>query len=199
MTSTPHLIGLHGHAGSGKDTVAQMLTPMGYEQFAFADNVREGLLRLDPLITSETSLCQLVETFGWDEAKRHRIYGPEVRRLMQVMGTEVGQGMFGPTVWVDMLEQEIVNTGGFGGQRLLVISDVRFEHEARFVHRNGGQVWRIDRHGVGPVNVHSSDRTLPASLIDNVINNDSDMRSLSVAVASALDDSPMDPRIAHVA
>src|SRR5690625_4592192 len=194
MTSTPHLIGLHGPEASGKDTVAQMLTPMGYEQFAFADNVREGLIRLDPLVTSETSLCQLVETFGWDEAKRHRIYGPEVRRLMRVFDHEVAQGMFGQLVWVELLERAVEESGVFGRGRLIAISDVRYAHESRMIHRHGGQVWRIDRPGVSHASGHASDQPLAASFIDNVINNDSDMKSLSVAVANALSDSPMNPR-----
>src|SRR5690625_1508688 len=122
--NSPHLIGIHGHAGSGKDTVAQMLMPMGYEQFAFADNVREALIRLDPLLTTDTSLCHLVETMGWEQMKRHRIYGPEVRRLMQAMGTGVGQEMFGTRLWSHMLEEEIADTGGFGNGRRVVISDV---------------------------------------------------------------------------
>src|SRR5699024_8369515 len=128
---------------------------------AFADNVREALYRLDPLVGPEVTIRSLVDDIGWDRAKWHRLYGPEVRRLMQYMG-DVGRQMFGPQVWVNALADDLAFEGSLCEGRiapdsLVVVSDVRFTSEAQWVRNLGGAVWHITRPGVGSLNPHSSE------------------------------------------
>ncbi|MGC0252685.1 hypothetical protein [Pseudactinotalea sp. Z1748] len=202
-TTTPPLIGLHGYAGAGKDTVADILHDIrGYESFAFADNVREALYRLDPLVGAEVTVRSLVDDIGWDRAKWHRLYGPEVRRLMQYMGTDVGRQMFGPQVWVNALAEDLAFEGSLHEGRithdsLVVVSDVRFDSEAQWVRDHGGVVWHITRPGVGPLNTHSSESGISPDLIDRIIVNDSDLTKLTQDVAKAA--GLLGPRAATVA
>ena len=95
-------IGLAGWARSGKDTVADYLVKNhGFTRVSFADPMREALLALDPNIEfgiSHMKLSTLVRFGGWDSVKENY---PEVRGLLQRMGTEVGRDLFGKNFWVD--------------------------------------------------------------------------------------------------
>ena len=128
------LIGLTGYATSGKDTVADILKPLGFERVAFADALRESVQVLDPIIplaavrekvvrrhryfiagtpvftTLEEGvyvhLKQALDLYTFesdrdlrDAWQRLKMENPEVRRLLQVMGTEVGRDMFGKNIW----------------------------------------------------------------------------------------------------
>ena len=104
----------------------------------------------------------LVDTYGLDKAKESY---PEIRRLLQVFGTEVGRSMFGENFWVDLTLNNIK-------EKHAVISDVRFKNEADAIKKAGGQVWRINRHGVGPVTDHSSEIDLDDYNFDHIIDND---------------------------
>jgi len=188
MSTLPALIGLTGFKQSGKDTVADILTTIaGYERYAFADGVREALYALDPLVGPQTSLRHLVDEHGWDRAKRHRIYGAEVTRLMQHMGTEVGQEFFGGNVWVDNLASEVEAAGGLSPASPVVVTDVRFDHEAHWVLASGGLIWEVIRPGAGPVSTHASESPIDPRLVTRTIPNDSSLPALSTQVALALE------------
>jgi len=82
------IIGLSGRAGSGKDEVAKVLVDLyGYKRIAFADAIRDALYELNPLVSDRIRVADLVDEYGWDFAKKNF----EVRRLLQVFGTEVGR------------------------------------------------------------------------------------------------------------
>jgi dephospho-CoA kinase len=157
MTSS--VIGLTGYAQAGKDTVGSILVERGYKRLSFADNVREAIWRLNPAIDMGESeygtqykavrLQELVEWIGWERAKTE---SREVRRLLQVMGTEVGREMFGETAWIDMVARQVSQ------HEKVVITDVRFPNEAAFVRSVGGRVIRIERLGNRPVNQHASEK-----------------------------------------
>ncbi len=73
--------------------------------------------------------------------------------------------------------------GGFMGKswdevHRVVIPDCRFENEARFVVEEGGQVWRIHRPGVGPLNDHPSETALDDHEFDRHIHNDKTIAAL---------------------
>jgi dephospho-CoA kinase len=48
------IIGLSGYAQSGKDTVAELLClNYGFKRIAFADAIREGVVRLNPMLVQK--------------------------------------------------------------------------------------------------------------------------------------------------
>lgn len=179
------LIGLAGVARSGKDTVANFLVEHhGFTRMAFADAVREMLYRVDPLIEipidDETlyigRVAEYVDGFGWEAAKAL----PEVRRLLQRLGTDAGRAVLGEDVWVDAL---------FGSARIgrLVISDCRFANEVKAIRQEGGFVLRVERPGVGPVNAHVSERALGDFTPDETIHNDGTLEDLHEEVERVME------------
>lgn len=151
------LIGLTGYAGSGKDTVARMLAEdHGFARYAFADPLRAVLLDVNPWISGNARLADLVRWHGWDRAKREY---HEVRRLMQAHGEAVRQHV-GANVWINALERRM------GAEPRVVVSDVRYPNEAAWIRQRGGRVIRIVRPGVGPVNGHASEQPIPHELVD---------------------------------
>ena len=163
------IIGLSGYAQSGKDTVAELLClNYRYHRRSFADPMREALMRLNPIVGHEP-LAHLVNDYGWDVAKSN----PEVRRLLQVFGTEVGRQMFGENFWVD------IALAGLNSNHRVVLSDVRFPNEAQAIVDKGGQVWRVQREGHKPVNLHTSETAMDNWRFDDVILNHGSLDDLA--------------------
>jgi hypothetical protein len=165
------VIGLAGYAQSGKDTLANMLVEQqGYTRLAFADVLRECLYALDPsLRTPRATLRNYVDHLGWDEAKRN----PEVRELLQRLGTEVGRNILGPDIWVETAMRKVEPGGKY------VFTDVRFPNEADAIARIG-KVIRIIRTGYGPVNGHPSETAVDDYPYDGILLNDGDLSALYV-------------------
>jgi len=164
------IIGLSGYARSGKDTVAELLClNYGYERVSFADPMRKALYVLSPKLDSIVRLSEYVDDYGWDVAKQNQ----EVRRLLQVFGTEVGRKMFGLDFWIDIALKDIDNS------KHVVISDVRFPNEANAIAKLGGSIWRINRHNHSAVNGHASEHAMDNYLFNHVIYNDGTLDDLS--------------------
>lgn len=173
------VIGISGYARSGKDTIAEHLISKGYIRGSFADAIREALLRLDPVVNGNR-VSTLVEQLGWEAAKSD----PEIRALLQRLGTEVGREMFGDNIWIDHLFDSLPD-----GSKV-VISDVRYPNEAEAIEAIGGQVWRVNRPGISAVNAHISDSALDEYTFPVVLSNSGSIDDLHYAVDSILGDNP---------
>jgi hypothetical protein len=164
------IIGLSGYAQSGKDSTAELLClNYGYRRVSFAEPMRVALMRLNPKLDSITTLQQLVDDYGWDMAK----HNPEVRRLLQVFGTDVGRSMFGEDFWIKIALRDLRQ------DERVVVSDVRFPNEAEAIKKLGGTMWRINRHNHSPVNSHPSERSMDNYMFNHVIYNDGTLDDLS--------------------
>lgn len=164
----PRIIGITGYARHGKDTIADVLSrELGYNRVALADAMKEAMLRLNPIVRTFTfpkhaeRLATKVALQGWEEAKKD----PEVRQLLQRFGTEVGRQLLGEDVWITAL---VNNTKGFyGGERKIVIPDIRFPNEAAWIKRVG-ELWKVTRpdfdNGIGVT--HESERHIPTFKAD---------------------------------
>lgn len=171
------IIGLSGYARSGKNAVADILGE-NYRQVSFAEPMRKILLIQNPIIGRVTgdkdiTISEAVYSHGWDKAKD---LFPEIRRHLQVLGTEVGREMFGQDFWVHMAIKGIKPTDN------VVFTDVRFFNEAYAIKNMGGEVWRINREGVGAVNEHVSEHSLDNWKFDRVINNNGTLNDLRVQI-----------------
>lgn len=166
------IIGLSGYAQSGKDTVAELLC-LNYEfkRIAFADAIRDGVYILNPCLQVGLRVKDYVDDYGWDIAKSN----PEIRRLLQVFGTEVGRSLLGSNVWTDVVFKQI----DAEPNERWIIPDVRFENEAQEIIKRNGDVWRINRHSHGAVNQHTSEHAMDNFLFKHVIYNDGTIDDLS--------------------
>ena len=169
-------IGLAGYARSGKDTFAARLTERhGFHRVAFADPVREAILRLNPLVDTGTAfgparVADLIDMGGWEHAKTY----PDVRQLLQRMGTEVGREMFGATFWVD---QALAIASR---HERVVYTDCRFPSEADAVRHGGGLIIWVSRPGVNALNQHPSESSLNDYPFDHMVVNDGTIDDLAV-------------------
>lgn len=136
------LIGLGGALRAGKDAVGDHLVDKhGFQKLGMSDALNEALLVLNPWIISPhyarpLRYQELHDLVGYVEAKKN----PEVRRLLQVLGTEVGRKMISEDVWVGIAERKISRLLGSG--QSVVITAMRFPNEIEMLDRLGGfSVW----------------------------------------------------------
>lgn len=185
------VIALSGYARSGKDEAAKVLVEeYGFTRVAFADKLRDVLYALNPIIIADpiplretglppTSTVQVViNEYGWNGYKETR-WSKEIRRLLQRLGTEAGRQTLYDSIWVDAA------LTGHDDDARLVITDTRFENEAQAVKDAKGEVWRISRRGVGPVNNHSSETSLDFWNFDMIIQNDKTLEEFKERVRIA--------------
>lgn len=177
------IIGLSGYARSGKDEAAKILVEeFGFTRVAFADKLREVLYALNPMVEIKSDIPvyvqNVIDVYGWDKYKESE-YGPEVRRLLQRLGTEAGRQALWDSIWVDAA------LTGHPEDARLVVTDCRFPNEAQAVKDRGGLVWRINREGVGPANSHPSETSLDRWEFDAWIDNRGTLERYHEAIRSA--------------
>lgn len=179
------LIAFSGFARSGKDTAVSILVQeFGFTRLAFADKLRAFLYALNPMIVRDEDfplpawqshipeqirLQEIIDEFGWDSYKS-TVWGKEIRNLLQRLGTEAGRQVMGDTIWIDATLNNLDPDGKYA------VSDARFINEFQAVKDRGGDIIRIEREGVGPVNDHPSElEALTWPHFDGMIHNDSDL------------------------
>lgn len=178
IATSYNLIGLTGYAQSGKDTAASVLVEKyGYTRIAFADKIREFLYLVNPMTAcSPTGYLQdLVNLVGWDKAKQE----PQVRALLQNMGL-VARELIDPDIWVTLALRNV------SVDDRIVVTDVRFENEAAAIKELGGQVWRVKRTGVGPVNGHVSESQMDGYKVDQIFVNNGSIEDLQMLITTRM-------------
>lgn len=146
------IYGIIGYAGSGKDTVADILvTHFGYQKLSFASALKDVV----------------AELFDWDrelvegdtEYSRHWREQPDIwwetqlnwgnhplsekcarftpRAALQLISTDVFRKHFFDGFWITRLKKKLV------GKDKVVITDCRFENEINLVREAGGEIIRV--------------------------------------------------------
>ena len=189
MNLSQPLIALGGRLRSGKDCVAdRLVAEHGFIKMGMSDALHEALLAIDPGVhvgeahayahsapVGWQQYSDLIEAVGYVETKTV----PEVRRLLQKLGTEVGRDMIGENVWVNIMASKIV--GHLCAGRPVVVTGIRFPNEVGMVRDlEGTAVW-IDRPGVDAHSgtaSHSSENSVGADDFMVIIKNDSTLEDL---------------------
>ena len=153
------LIGIVGYAQHGKDSVGRMLVEgHGFTRYAFADQLKSMAFVLNPIVQTYVfpkhpeRLQTLVSLLGWDKAKEIA----EVRRFLQVLGTEAVRDHLGENSWVDALGKKLKDDGAWAWDseedqnewwwtKNVVVTDVRFPNEAEWIREMEGELWRVKR------------------------------------------------------
>mgnify|MGYP003385301673 CR=1 FL=1 len=185
MTQPLKLIGLAGPAGCGKDTVAQILCDtQEFRRISLADPIRQGIFTMlgipeEHLTDRELKELPMVE-----------LCGKSPRQAMQTLGTEWGRNCIDPHLWLKVAERKVeyirrLAATGNACINGIVISDIRFPGEAKWLREQGGSVWHIRR----PNNpnatkiAHESEIPLIPEEGDSFIINDSDMDDLFLQIS----------------
>lgn len=136
------------------------------------------------------------------------LYTISGRKFLQLYGTESHRDFFGNDFWVDALlptgdadqrarHDEFMpdhwpywaDKGGWPiDTDYAIVTDVRFENEARRILDLGGVVWEIHRDAVDRGDTHQSEQTLPVDLINKTIYNGSTLEALRTEVYVAMDE-----------
>lgn len=136
------IIGICGKIGSGKSTLANFLEKLGFEEYSFANPLKK---------IGKIFGFTDVQLYGTQENKLeiHEKWGISSRTFLQKVGTELFRDILpklipemkiNRTVWADIFELDYKNN-----PRNIVISDVRFEDEAKLIKELGGIVIRTVR------------------------------------------------------
>src|SRR6185436_5049171 len=93
------IIAFTGYAQVGKDTASDILVrDFGFTKIAFADPIRQMLFALNPLVFDNVRVNDAIEAHGYNQAK---IMFPEIRTLLQRMGSEAGRRILGEDIWIN--------------------------------------------------------------------------------------------------
>lgn len=134
------LIGLIGLKGSGKDTAADALETLGFQNVKFAGALK-AMLRtlLSYQGADEVTIGRMIDG-DLKEVPTDLLAGKTPRFAMQTLGTEWGRELIGQDFWLDTAMKKAA-TGD------TVITDVRFPNEVDVVKSNGGTVIRVVAEG----------------------------------------------------
>ena len=171
------LVGFHGYKGSGKDTAASTLVrDLGYTPIAFAEPMRAMLSMMLSYVGMDA-----VEAASWfdDRDKKEQpipAIGASYRHLAVTLGTEWGRDLIRPDLWVLIAKTRIERLMADGAN--VVVTDVRFEDEAKMIRDLGGEIWLIDRPSVSQQSEHRSEQRISGSMIDRTVLNDGDRDAL---------------------
>ena len=190
------VLGLTGHMGSGKDTVADYLVrEHGFLKLSFAGPLKGMLLQLNPYVDREgTRLSHVTADAGLEWERVLKEHFPEYRRLLQVLGTDCIRAI-DDKFWVNA---SWVAIKSLPNDARIVFSDVRFPNEAQFIHTlvaprgPHGQypttaVWEILRPGYTG-DGHSSEQFAGKMHEDRVVGNGGDLADLHKVVDFLIED-----------
>lgn len=146
-------IAIVGKAHSGKTTLAEALLKHNYRRIAFADPVKD---------IAADMLTSFVHNAGPKE--KHQFFTREdinnmkghhaIRKLLQLVGTELGREWLGPeSIWIDLFEEQVKavehNNRFFKTMRLapihIVNDDCRFPNEAARLRELGFTIIKLVR------------------------------------------------------
>lgn len=172
------IIGIHGPARSGKNTVAAILR----------EALRDNGIRTEEIAFAEPLKRVCTDVFDFSE---EQVYGnkkddadPRYRRMdgklltprhaMQQLGTEWGRGCC-PDIWLKYLHKNARRLEA--SDKIVIVPDVRFPNEALFIQERGmgpwgpgGFLFYLDRrHPDAKVEPHSSENGIPKEMAQAIL------------------------------
>lgn len=138
------LIGVIGFAGSGKGTISDILCQdHDFIKLAFADSVKDATAVVfgwpRHLLEGDTDESRNFreKTDDFWSARLGRNVTP--RWALQIMGTEAGRNTFHESIWIYATEAKMNKI------KNVVLADVRFPNEIKFIRDKGGFIVRVVR------------------------------------------------------
>ena len=137
------MIGISGLARSGKDTLAENIAKVikfewnvDVEIFSFAEEIKSQ---------ADEFLKKYYNISAFSEDSKEKEY---IRPLLVAHG-ECMKALYGENIWAEYVLKKIKSRKS---KVFPIISDVRFDFEAKFLQENGGQVIHILKIGNSPPN-----------------------------------------------
>lgn len=212
------VIAINGIKRSGKNTVGNIiagLLPEHVQQVGFADKLKVLGARSLGFKGNDAELLHLMNELKDQEAvidvhytyrDKPDVSGTNSRRFLQHLGSDARE-LLGCDLWVDQVlpplrpmsfSQDIytqidhVLREHYPDTDTLIITDLRFENEAKRVKQYDGTILEVVRPGLHS-DGHVSELRLPEYLIDHRIDNGGDLSDLRSAVHIALQAAGLHP------
>lgn len=178
------IIGLNGKARSGKDLAFSLIKKHipDAERLSFADKLKKSASAL--LGISQENLDIMKDNpkdYSLQIISKHQIGVPstliemDFRTFLQRYGTESHRDVFDQMFWINALFPLDKTDDFLNSDNLYIITDVRFENEAKRIIDFGGEIWRIIRPETSLTNGHNSHRSetlIDSKYISHTVNND---------------------------
>ena len=175
------IIGLKGLKNSGKDTVAAYLIKQhNFERKAFADPLKRSVAALldipyheidkwknDPGVRVNVEFDPPVDGL-------HVHYSLTFRQFLQRMGDEASKQVWWDAFWDDLT----LPIDGFYHGKKIVITDCRFESNARRINTCGGYVVQLRRPGFEAQDPHRGEELFSDKVVDYTLMNDGTLDDL---------------------
>lgn len=155
-------LAVSGNAGTGKDYITRhLLVPMltggrPYAIASFADHFK-------------------LESIVKEKLDRDKVYGRKdkhTRIRLQIKGTEEGRDLYGPNLWVEILDERLKQYEE-RGIHYVFITDCRFPNEIEYVKSRKGKIIRInaqDRHNKAMQIENGGDCNVTGHISENALN-----------------------------
>lgn len=183
------VIGLTGTAGSGKDTVANIIENLvtnKVHKYSFSTPVKEAasvITGLDPIYFDSNNP---------EREAIHPIWGLSPRKILQLLGTDCCRDIIHKDIWIK-LAQVAYHTAlhKYPQPKYFVITDVRFNNEAEWIKSLNGEVWNIIRSNKnigdrGTESNHETERGIFPRYHDEIIDNNFSLISLEDTIGVML-------------
>ncbi len=190
------IVGIGGKLASGKDAISDHLVEAyGWVKLGMSDALADALYTLNPWIDVEAlesfegewikvgnviRYQDLYDSVGYVDAKKVS----EVRRLLQVLGTEVGRRQIDDNLWVNMMVKKVLAAVASDAPGVIV-TGIRFENELDAIMETlSGETWWVNRPSLSAtVNAgHASENSVSADDFSIVIENDGTLTDLYAKV-----------------
>jgi hypothetical protein len=143
------ILALYGPQRAGKSEAAKAITVLpGWQRMSFAGPLYD---MLSTLIGRDARLLDKREP-------AEELCGKTVRHALQTLGTEWGRDMIGGSLWLDALRRNI-EAAASNGVIGVVIDDLRFFNEYRFLRELGARIVEVRRESLdaAPAGAHGSE------------------------------------------
>lgn len=203
MQKIANLLVVTGRARHGKGTICRVLEESyGYHTVNFGDPLKQLALAINPYIliadknSSDTefgvSCFRLREYFklydnDWEKVKKI----PEVRRLLQAIGTEGCRDVIDEDIWIKLGERELRK------HQFPVVGDLRFPNENYYTRNNLGAITiRVTRPDFesGVSITHPSEVHISTLEVDYDVINDKEISDLEAKIHELMNNEIL-PRI----
>jgi len=182
------LIALVGRAGSGKTTVARLLTSAhGFREESFSAPLKDAVASAfgweRRMLDGDTP-----ESRAWREqvdrwwATRLNMPALTPRFVLQYVGTDLLRAGFHEDIWVASLQRRLHR---YSTEERVVVSDIRFPNEAEAVRLAGGLVVRVVRSVER--GTHASEAGGDAIEADRELQNDGTLEELRAHIDSLVE------------
>jgi hypothetical protein len=172
------IIGLIGHKGEGKSSVAKILHGLnGFAPAKFAGPLKTMLYAFYKAhgLAPEAILDKIEGNLK--EVPCMFLAGRTPRYAMQTLGTEWGRNLIHDQLWIKSLQERLKN-----GESNIVVDDCRFLNEAAALRESGAKLVRVYRASLQPDKTHPSEIEIPLIPVDYVIDNSGPIEALPAKV-----------------